>query len=82
MALSLILGEEKLTAEQMDAKSEVTLDRVDDGYSITSAHLTLRAKVSSVDQAKFVELANKAKSSCPVSKLIKAAITLDAALVQ
>jgi len=82
MALSLILGEAKLTAEQMDAKAEVTLDKVDDGFSITSVHLTLRVKISGVDEAKFVELANKAKSGCPVSKLIKAAITLDAALIQ
>lgn len=82
MALSLILSEAKLTAEQMDAKAEVTLDKVDDGFSITSIHLTLRAKISGVDQEKFVELANKAKSGCPVSKLIKAAITLDAALIQ
>ncbi len=82
MALSLILGEEKLTAEQMDAKAEVTLDKINDGFSITSVHLTLRAKISGVDQKKFVELANKAKSGCPVSKLIKAAITLDAALIQ
>jgi osmotically inducible protein OsmC len=82
MALSLILGEVKLTAEQMDAKAEVTLDKVDDGFSITSVHLTVRAKISGVDEAKFVELANKARSGCPVSKLIKAAITLDAALIQ
>lgn len=82
MALSLILSEAKLTAEQMDVKAEVTLDKVDDGFSITSIHLTLRAKISGVDQEKFVELANKAKSGCPVSKLIKAAITLDAALIQ
>jgi lipoyl-dependent peroxiredoxin len=42
----------------------------------------VRAKISGVDEAKFVELANKARSGCPVSKLIKAAITLDAALIQ
>src|SRR5665213_646766 len=81
-ALWLIFGEEKLTAEQMDAKAKVTLDKVDDGSSITSVHLTLRAKISGIDQTRFVELANKAKSGCPVSKLIKSAITLDAALIQ
>ena len=35
MALSLILGEAKLTAQQMDTKAVVTLDKVDDGYAIT-----------------------------------------------
>jgi osmotically inducible protein OsmC len=82
MALSLILGEAKLTASQMDTKAEVTLDKLDDGYAITSVHLTLRAKVAGADQAQFTELANKAKLGCPVSKLLKATITLDAALVE
>ena len=81
MALSLILGEAKLVAERMDTKAEVTLDKVDDGFVITSVHLTLRAKIPGVDQRKFAELADKAKAGCPVSKLMNAAITLDAALV-
>jgi osmotically inducible protein OsmC len=45
-------------------------------------HLTLRAKIPGADRAKFSELANKAKSGYPVSKLMKSAITLDAALVE
>ena len=81
MALSLILGEAQLTAAQMDTKAEVTLDKVSDGFAITAVHLTLRAKVPGADQAKFEELAAKAKAGCPVSKLLNAKITLDAALV-
>lgn len=82
MALSLILGEAELTADRMDTKSEVTLEKVDGGFAITSVHLTLRAKIPGVEKAKFTELANKAKSGCPVSKLMKAVITLDATLVE
>ncbi len=81
MALSLILGEAKLTAEQMDTTAEVTLLKEGDGFAITKSHLTLRAKIPGADQATFLELANKAKQGCPVSKLLKAEITLDAALV-
>ena len=81
MALSLILGEAKLVADQMDTKADVTLEKIADGFAITSVHLTLRAKIPNVDRAKFAELADKAKSGCPVSKLMKAAITLDAALI-
>jgi osmotically inducible protein OsmC len=81
MSLSLILGEAKFVAEQMDTKAEVTLDKIDDGFAITSVHLTLRAKILGIDREKFVELADKAKSGCPVSKLMKVAITLDAALI-
>jgi len=81
MALSLILGEAKLTAEQMDTRAEVTLEKQADGFAITAVHLTLRAKVPGADAARFAELANKAKAGCPVSKLLKAEITLDASLV-
>jgi len=81
MALSLILGEAKLTAEQMDTTAEVTLQQVEGGFSITAVHLTLKAKVPGTDQKTFEELAAKAKAGCPVSKLFKADITLDATLV-
>jgi lipoyl-dependent peroxiredoxin len=81
MALSLILSEAKLTATQMDTTAEVTLDKVSDGFAITAVHLTLRGKVPGADQAKFRELAEKAKAGCPVSKLLNAKITLDAVLV-
>lgn len=80
MALSLILGEAGYTAEKMETTAEVTLDKVADGFAITKVHLTLRAKVPGADKVKFEELAGKAKAGCPVSKLFKAEITLDAML--
>ena len=81
MALSLILGEAKLVAEQMDTSARVTLEKVDDGFAITAVHLTLRAKVPGADDGTFQELAAKAKAGCPVSKLFKTDITLEATLV-
>jgi osmotically inducible protein OsmC len=80
MALSLILGEAQLTAEHMETKAEVTLDKVADGFAITAVHLTLTAKIPGADQTKFEELAAKAKAGCPVSKLLNTKITLDAKL--
>ena len=80
MALSLMLGEAGLTAETMETTAEVTLDKEDDGYAITSSHLTLKATIPGADDAKFQELAAKAKAGCPVSKLLKAEITLEATL--
>jgi lipoyl-dependent peroxiredoxin len=80
MALSLILGQAKLTADQLDTSAEVSLDQVEGGYAITGIHLTLKGNVPGADQATFTELANKAKANCPVSKLFKAEITLDATL--
>jgi osmotically inducible protein OsmC len=81
MALSLILGEAKLTAEQMDTTAEVFLEQVEGGFAITSVHLTLKAKVPGADQATFESLAAKAKAGCPVSKLFKTEITLSATLL-
>ena len=81
MALSNILGEAGLKADRLETTSEVTIEQVEGGFAITTVHLTLRAKIPGVDDAKFQELAGQAKAGCPVSKLFKAEITLDAALV-
>ncbi|HEV7278993.1 MAG TPA: OsmC family protein [Pirellulaceae bacterium] len=80
MALSLILGEAGLKADRMETSADVTLDKVDDGFAITSIHLTLKAKIPGADQARFEELTNKAKVGCPVSKVLSTKITLDATL--
>ena len=78
MALSLILGEAGLTAESLDTTAEVTLESVDGGFAITAINLKLTAKVPGTDEAAFNDLANKAKSGCPVSKALAAVpITLE-----
>lgn len=81
MALSMMLGEAGLTAERIDTVAEVTLDKQADGFAITAVHLVLRAKVPGASEAQFLEIANKAKEGCPVSKALNAKISLDAALV-
>ncbi len=81
MALSLILGEAGLVAEEMNTKADVTLEKQGDGFAITKVHLTQKAKIPGCDAVKFAELAGKAKAGCPVSKLLKADITMDASLV-
>lgn len=80
MALSLMLGEAGLTPEKIETHADVTLDKVGEGFEITASHLTVTAKIPGADKAKFEEIANKAKAGCPVSKLMKAKITMDATL--
>jgi osmotically inducible protein OsmC len=80
MALSLILGQSNLVAEKMETDVKVTLEQVEGGYAITAVHLTLKAKIPGTDQATFEKLAATAKLNCPVSKLFKAEITLEASL--
>jgi osmotically inducible protein OsmC len=81
MALSKILGEAGLTAERMDTAAEVKLEKLDAGFAITAVHLVLKAKIPGTDRTTFESLAAKAKAGCPVSKALKADITLDAALL-
>lgn len=80
MALSLQLGEAGMTAESLRTTAAVTLEKTDDGFSIPAIHLDLVAKIPGADKAAFEDAANKAKTGCPVSKLFKAEITLDAKL--
>ncbi|WP_326544313.1 OsmC family protein [Pseudorhodoferax sp.] len=80
MALSLILGEAGLTAERLETTARVTLEQVPGGFAIPAIHLTLNARIPGASDAKFQELAAMAKEGCPVSKVLNAAITLDARL--
>jgi len=80
MALSLILGEAGLTAEKIETHAAVTLEKVADGFAITASHLDVTVKIPGADNAKFQELANKAKAGCPVSKVLNAKITMNATL--
>jgi osmotically inducible protein OsmC len=80
MALSLILGEGGMTAESIKAQATVTLEKLADGFAVTSSHLDVTAKIPGADPAAFEKAAQAAKAGCPISKLLKAEITMKAAL--
>jgi lipoyl-dependent peroxiredoxin len=81
MSLSGALGREGLTADSIDVSSDVTIDKVDGGFAITSVDVTLRASVPGIDPDRFAELAKTASQTCPVSKaLAGTTISLDASL--
>jgi len=82
MALSGQLTSAEFPPESLETTAVVTMEKTDDGPTITKIHLTTKATVPGIDKAKFDELAGKAKVGCPISRLLKAAeITLDATLV-
>lgn len=81
MALSLILSNAGYTAEKMETAAKVTLEQVDGGYAITAIRLMLKASIPNVSKEKFAELAATAKANCPISKVLKADISLEAELV-
>ncbi len=77
MAFSNELGKLDVTADKIEAKSEITLEKKDDGFAITKAHLTVSASAEGATEDVIREAANNAKTGCPVSKLLNAEITMD-----
>jgi osmotically inducible protein OsmC len=80
MALSAQLGTEGKTAERIQTEAAVTLVKTDEGFTITAVHLKVRAKVPGASPPDFQAAAEEAKAGCPVSRVLKAEITLDAKL--
>jgi lipoyl-dependent peroxiredoxin len=80
MALSNELGQAGLTPERISATAAVTLEKTDAGFTITAVHLNVSAKVPRANQQAFETAANAAKAGCPVSKVLKAEITMEARL--
>lgn len=80
MALSAQLGGAGLTPQSIRTTASVTLDKVDAGFAVTGVHLAVTAKIPGADRAAFEKAANEAKAGCPISKLLKAPITMEAKL--
>jgi osmotically inducible protein OsmC len=80
MALSGQLGEAGMTARKMDTTATVTIEKVGNGFSITKSHLDLVARIPGADKTKFDAAVKAAETGCPVSKLLKAEISVSARL--
>jgi len=80
MALSGQLGQANLTAESIRTTASVSLEKTDAGFAITKVHLDVKAKVPGADKEAFEKAASNAKTGCPVSKVLKAEITMAATL--
>ncbi len=78
MAFSAELGKVGITPESIATTATVTLDKTDAGFTVTESHLDVTAKVPGQDKTKVLEVANTAKAGCPISRLLKANITMDA----
>jgi osmotically inducible protein OsmC len=81
MALSNQLATAGFPAESLETKCTISLEKKETGFEITKSHLELTAKVPGISQEAFNTATGNAKGGCPVSKLYKTEITLDAKLV-
>ena len=80
MALSAQLGEAGLKADEITAQATVTLEKTDGGWTVTKSHLDVKARIPNADEAAFRKAADNAKAGCPISKLLKAEITMNTQL--
>jgi lipoyl-dependent peroxiredoxin len=80
MALSAELGKANLTAERLRTTATISLDREDSGWSVTESHLEVVARIPGASQEAFRKAAEAAETGCPISRLLKAKITMDAKL--
>src|SRR5712692_1183173 len=80
MALSAELGKANLVPASLRTTCTVTLDKVDGGWGITQSHLEVIAKIPGASQEAFRKAAETAETGCPISKLFKTKITMDAKL--
>jgi lipoyl-dependent peroxiredoxin len=81
MALSAQLGSAGITPESLETTASLSLDKLDAGWTITKIHLDVTAHIPGVDKAAFDKAAESAKAGCPISRLLKAEITMTARLV-
>jgi osmotically inducible protein OsmC len=80
MALSAELGKSGVIPDSIETAATVTLDKLDTGWTVTKVYLDVKAKIPGADSAAFHAAADTAKANCPISKLLKAAITMQAVL--
>jgi osmotically inducible protein OsmC len=80
MALSAQLGAAGITPESINTTANLTMEKLEAGWTITAIHLDVNAKIPGGDKAAFDKAAENAKSGCPVSKVLKANITMNARL--
>jgi osmotically inducible protein OsmC len=80
MALSGQLGNAGITPESLETTAAVTLEKTDAGFTITKIHLDVTGKIPGSDASAFEKAAQNAKAGCPISRLLKAEITMTARL--
>lgn len=80
MAFAVQLELAGFRADSIKTSASVLLEQSQEGFSIPAIHLQVSAKIPHIEVNDFNKIANNAKEGCPVSKLMKAKITMDAVL--
>ena len=78
MAFSAELGKVSIMPDSISVTATVSLDKTAAGWTVTASHLDVTAKIPGADKAQVLGIANVAKLGCPISRLLKANVTMDA----
>jgi osmotically inducible protein OsmC len=81
MALSAQLGSAGITPESIETTATLTMEKLEAGFTITKIHLDVAARIPGSDKAAFEKAAAEAKAGCPISRLLKAEITMSSRLL-
>lgn len=81
MSLALTLDRSGFKAERIQTEATVALTQQEDGFAIPQVTLATEAQILGIEASAFQELAAAAERNCPISKLFRADITLEAKLV-
>jgi lipoyl-dependent peroxiredoxin len=80
MALSGQLTAAGIVPESLETTASLTLEKLEAGWTITKIHLDVTGRIPGNDAAAFEKAAQNAKAGCPISRLLKAEITMTAKL--
>jgi osmotically inducible protein OsmC len=82
MALANELEEAGYSPVQIETTATVAMEGIAAGWTMTQIHLDVIATVPNAAQCDFIDAALRAKSSCPISRLLDANISMRAKLTR
>jgi osmotically inducible protein OsmC len=80
MALSAELGKASITPKSIHTTANLTMERLEAGWTVTAIHLDVNARIPGGDKERFEAAANAAKAGCPISRLLNTKIAMEARL--
>jgi lipoyl-dependent peroxiredoxin len=82
MAFSAQLGTMNFTPQSLRTTATLSFEKLDAGWTISKIHLDVAGRVPGISAEAFQSAAQSAKANCPVSRVLKAEITMNASLEQ
>jgi len=80
MALSAALSQSGFAPKRLATQASVSLEQLSGQWTISSVHLEVEAWVPGISAEQFQKIAADAKAGCPVSRLLRAEVSMHAKL--